>query len=131
MQRVHRSTPALLLPLACLFFAGCTRTTTPAPPAEPPAPPSLLGADALIPSPRLIVGRIVALDPARRFAFVELSTDAPGAALVEGSELITRTFDLQETGRLRSSRQVRGRTLGTNIVSGQPAPNDEVVWLAP
>jgi len=87
--------------------------------------------NALIPSPRLIVGRIVGLDLARRFAFVELSTDAPIAALAEGRELITRTLGLQETARLRVSRQLRGRTLGTTIVSGQPAPDDEVVWLAP
>jgi hypothetical protein len=91
----------------------------------------MLGADALIPSPRLIVGRIVGLDLARRFAFVELSADAPATALAEGNEWITRTLDLRETGRVRVSRQVRGRTVGTTIVSGQPASNDEVVWLAP
>lgn len=131
MRRISRSAPALHLLLAGILVAGCTRSTTPAPKAEPPPPPSLLGADALVPSPRLIIGRIVALDPARSFAFVELSMDAPIAALAEGSELITRTLGLKETGRLHVSRQVRGRTLGTTIVSGQPGPGDEVVWLAP
>jgi hypothetical protein len=90
-----------------------------------------LGADALVPSSRLIVGRIVGLDLDRRFAFVELAADAPTPALAEGNEWITRTLDLRETGRVRVSRQVRGRTVGTTIVAGQPAPNDEVVWLAP
>jgi len=36
-----------------------------------------------------------------------------------------------ETARLRASRYLRGRTLGTKILTGQPAPGDEVVWLAP
>lgn len=116
--------------LGTALLASCAHRPAPAP--NPPSePPSLLGADALVPSPRLIVGRIVAVDPARRFAFVELTSDAPMAALAEGSDLIARTLELQDTGRLRASRQLRGRTLGTNIVSGQPSPNDEVVWLAP
>lgn len=129
MRCVSRLYPALLLSAAALP-AGCTRS--PAPAAKPPAEPApLLGADALLPSSRLIVGRVIAVDPDRRFAFVELNADAPPAALADGGELITRTLALQETGRLRVSRQQRGRTLGTNVLSGQPAPNDEVVWLAP
>jgi hypothetical protein len=38
---------------------------------------------------------------------------------------------LRETGRVRASRYVRGRTLGTTLVAGQPSLGDEVVWLAP
>ncbi len=85
----------------------------------------------LAPSPRLIVGRILAVEPADGFAYVELATDAPVNALADGNELIARTLDLRETGRLRASRYVRGRTLGTKIIAGQPSPGDEVVWLAP
>jgi hypothetical protein len=130
MRCVSRLSPALLLLGAAILPAGCTRS--PAPTGKPePEPASVLGANALLPSPRLIVGRIIAIDPDRRFAFVELNTDAPPAALVENGELITRTLALQETGRLRVSRQQRGRTLGTIVLAGQPAPNDEVVWLAP
>ena len=119
--------------LSAVLLASCTRNTTPGPPKvePPPSAPALLGADALVPSSRLIVGRIVGLDLDRRFAFVELAADAPTPALAEGNEWITRTLDLRETGRVRVSRQVRGRTVGTTIVAGQPAPNDEVVWLAP
>lgn len=91
----------------------------------------VLGADALVPSSRLIVGRIIAVDPARGFAFVELVTDAPGAALIAGTQLIARTLDLRPTGKIEVSRYVRGRTLGTKVVGGQPSPGDEVVWLAP
>ena len=130
MRCAFRFHPALLLLGAAIWTASCARS--PAPAAKPePAPAPVLGADALLPSPRLIVGRIIAVDPDRRFAFVELNADAPPAALAEGGELITRTLALQETGRLRVSRQQRGRTLGTNVLAGQPAPNDEVVWLAP
>lgn len=130
MRCVFRLSPALLLLGAATLPAGCARG--PAPAAKPePEPTSLLGANALLPSSRLIVGRIIAVDPDRRFAFVELNADAPPAALAEGGELITRTLALQESGRLRVSRQQRGRTLGTIVLAGQPAPNDEVVWLAP
>jgi hypothetical protein len=116
-------TARLLLPLAVIsFFAGCRHAV----PSLPPLP-----ADALAPSPRLIIGRIIAVDLAQKFAFVELASDSPAAALTDGTELIARTLELRETARLRASRYVRGRTLGTRIIGGQPSPGDEVVWLAP
>ena len=71
------------------------------------------------------------LDLAQGFAFVDLTPDAPAAALGEGTELVARTLEFRETGRLRASRYVRGRTLGAKILSGQPAKGDEVVWQAP
>ncbi len=104
-----------------LFLGGCRHA--------PPAP--ILATDALLPSPRLIIGRIIAVDAARSLAWVELATDAPSAALADGTELIVRTLELRETGRLRASAYVRGRTLGTKITGGQPSSGDEVVWLAP
>jgi hypothetical protein len=115
-----------LVVLAVLFFAGCQQASPPAAEAFPPSK----GA-ALVPSPRLLVGRVVAVDAAQGFAFVDLATDAPSAALAEGAALIARTLEFRETARLRSSRYVRGQTLGTRILSGQPSPGDEVVWLAP
>lgn len=87
--------------------------------------------EALAPSPRLIVGRVVAVDPARGYAFVEISADAPPTASAEGSELVVRTADLKETARLRASRELRVRTLGTHILSGTPNIGEEVVWVAP
>jgi hypothetical protein len=124
-----RLAASVLTPLAAmLFLVGCHRATPrPAPPAASP----VLAADALLPSPRLIVGRIVAVDPARAFAFVDLAADAPVNAVGAGAELMTRTADLRETARLLASRHLRGRTLGTKILSGQPSLGDEVVWLAP
>ncbi len=116
---------------AILFFSGCRTRPAPVPPAAvaPAAVPDLSG--RLAPSPRLIVGRIFALDPAQGFAFVDLGADAPAAALVNGTELIVRTLDLRETGRLVASSHLRGRTLGTRIAAGAPQVGDEVVWLAP
>lgn len=87
--------------------------------------------EPLAPSPRLIVGRILSVDSGRQFAFVELGSDAPAPQLTDGTELIARSSDLRETARLRASRYLRGRTLGTTVLSGQPTPGDEVVWLAP
>lgn len=121
-----------------LFSAGCrsrpvNSNSAPAKAgATAPAPaPHALPDAALAPSPRLIVGRITAVDLGRGFAFVELAAEAPAIALVADSELIARTLDLHETARLRSSRYLRGRTLGTTVVRGRPQIGDEVVWLAP
>lgn len=87
--------------------------------------------EPLVPSPRLIVGRVVALDWDLRHAIVELGPEAPTEALTPDTELISRDANLRETGKLRASRQLRGRILGTFLVSGSPAVDNEVVWLAP
>jgi hypothetical protein len=124
-------TARLLTLLAVIYFVpGCsTATTTPA--SRSAAAAALLPpTDALTLSPHKIVGRIVAVDTARGFAFVSLTTTTPAAALVEGGELIVRSDDLRETGRVRTSRYTRGRTLGTQIISGQPKLGDEVVFHA-
>ena len=116
--------PRLAAPLAAIcFVVGCAQ----APQKSAP----ILAEGALVPSPRLIVGRVIAIDPARGFVIVELAADAPAAAAAEGAELISRTLELRETARLRATRQHRGRILGTQVVSGQSSPGDEVVWLAP
>lgn len=119
-----KSTALVVAPLAVLLFlGGCN--------SAPKPPASVLGEGVLVPSPRLIVGRVIAIDAARGFAVVELAADAPNAAATEGAELIARTLDLRETARLRATRQLRGRILGTQVAGGQPTPGDEVVWLAP
>ena len=116
---------------ACRHLARPRAASAPGVMAAPAAANPAAAAAPLIPSPRLIVGRILAVDAAQGFAFVELGADVPAAALAEGTELIARTLELKETGRLQASRTVRGRTLGTKIVGGQPSPGDEVAWLAP
>ena len=123
-----RFAATVLAPLAAIcFLAGCHPVS---PASRIPSAP-VLSADALLPSPRLIIGRVVAVDPSHAFAILELASDAPAGAVAEGAELMTRTLGLKETGRLRASRYIRGRALGSKIVDGQPSPGDEVVWLAP
>lgn len=142
-------TATVLLPLAVICFVGGCRTaavTRPPTAASPSVPepgprtplasapssqPFTLSADALLPSPRLIVGRVVAVEPERGFVFVALAPDAPAAALEPDSVLLVRTVDLKETARVRVSPYLRSRTLGTRIVSGQASSGDEVVWQAP
>ncbi len=121
---------ARLFPLLAVisFLSGCANPAAKAPGAKSPA---VLADGALLPSPRLIIGRVIAVDRAQGFAILEVAVDAPADALTDGAELLTRTLDLRETARLRASRYLRGRTFGTKIIAGQPALGDEVVWLAP
>lgn len=99
-------------------------------PSSPPAASATL-TRTLAPSPFLIVGRILAVDPPRGLVFIEAGWESPAAAREEGTELLARTADFRETGRLRVSRYSRGRTIGATVVAGQPSPGDEVVWNAP
>lgn len=115
------------LPGLVLLVAGCI-----APPGQPaPPPPAAAPAEPLAPSPRLVVGRVLALDAARGYAFVEMVSDAPRAALAPGTLLVARGPDLTPTATLRTSAHLRGRTLGTRVATGAPRPGDEVVWEAP
>jgi hypothetical protein len=80
----------------------------------------------------LLVGRVRSVDRNQRTAIVDLQGEAPPAALVDGAELLARDFNtLAQTGLLKTSRNIRGVPLAVHIVSGQPSPGDEVVWLAP
>lgn len=117
-----------LTSLAVIFFAGCQHR----PPAGTPDA-SLAGGtrEPMAPSPRLIIGRVIAVDQERSFAFVELTRDAPAEAIVADTELSARTPELKGTALLQASRHRRGRTLGATITSGKPSAGDEVVWLAP
>lgn len=121
---------SLLLPLVVLFWAGCANVRLGTRPVAP-APQAGATMRAIAPSPRLVVGRVLAIDARQQFAFIDIGSDAPPAALQDGAELVSRTMELRETAQLRASRYVRGRTLGATVISGQPSPGDEVVWLAP
>jgi hypothetical protein len=112
------------LPGLVLLAAGCV-----APPAPPPS--AAAPAEPLAPSPRLLVGRVLEVDAARGFAFIELAPDAPRPALAPGSLLLVRRPDLTPSGTLRTSAYLRGRTLGSRVAAGTPRPGDEVVWAAP
>ena len=43
-------------------------------------------------------------------------------------ELLARNDELRVTANLRASRQLRGRTLGVQIIAGLPAVGDEVTF---
>jgi hypothetical protein len=135
MKRGRRLRPELAaLAVTMCVWAGCAAgrpSSTIRTAATSQSTPTSIGATVPEPSPRLIIGRVIAVDATQGFAFVELVPDAPRAATVAETELISRTLELRETARLSASRQLRGRTLGTIILSGKPAPGDEVVWLAP
>src|SRR5688500_8365077 len=126
-KKPHLNLAAILVAAVVISTSGCQSVFKEA----EAGPPPVLAAGALLPSPRLVVGRVLAVDPGHGFAFVELAPDAPAAALNAGTELSVRTLELRDTARIEVSRYLRGRTLGTKIVEGQPAPGDEVVWLAP
>ena len=115
---------SVLVTLAVFFTAGCAGPAQPAP-ASPVAPSA--AAPALGPSHFVIIGRVLAVEKERGFAFVDLTGRVPSSAVVADTRLITRRLDLTETGELAASSYARGHTLGARIVSGQPAPGDEVV----
>jgi hypothetical protein len=119
--------------LAAMLAAlpACQHRTAITPAAREASTPPSSDSEPLLPSPRLIVGRVLAVDAERHFAFVDIAEQAPLLALVDGTDLTARTLQLRETAQLRASSYLRGRTLGTRIVSGQPSPGDEVVWRVP
>ncbi len=125
-----KNTAAASSLLAVFWCNACQQVTLPPSPGTPP-PPAVAGSELLTPSPRLIVGRVIAVDGERGFATVELLRDAPAACAIPETELYARTSQLQATAVLQSSRYLRGRTLGTTILSGRPSAGDEVVWQAP
>lgn len=128
-------TARLLLLLAVIFLAtGCTSITRPV--SAPSAGSNDASAAAPTPaalaaSPRKLVGRVLAIDLPRGFAFVTLTTEPPLPALNLGAELTARTDDLRETARMKTARSTRGRILAVQIISGQPTAGDEVVVVAP
>lgn len=130
---------ARLLTLLAVFscLTACAHRVAPVPAPTPatslntPTRATSPSPDALQTSPRKRVGRVLALDATRGFAFVAIAPEAPSAALLEGAELLVRTDDLRETARLRVSPYARSRTLGTQIISGRPSPGDEVVYPSP
>lgn len=119
---------ATLLSLAAFFFgcagAGC-RTATNTGAAKAPAPAS---AKPTYTAPaHALVGHVLAVDRDRGFVIVALADDPPAVALRPGVELLVRRRDLQFVARLSVNRYLRGDTLGTRLVDGKPAVDDEVV----
>lgn len=122
---------SLLMLLAMMFAAGCRSAAPTAANPAPGVPADPLPAGALMPSRNLRVGNVLAVDGSRGIAIIELCSESPSTALLDGAPLLTRSLALRETARLTASRFLQGRTLGARIESGQPEPGDEVVFPAP
>ena len=112
--------------LAALVLAVLGGCVSPGEPGQ--ASRSRAGRVNVAPAPHPVIGRIVAIDPELRLAFVEVAPETPAKAVERGATLTARTDALVETARLEATGHRRSRTLGTRIVSGQPKPGDEVVW---
>jgi hypothetical protein len=82
----------------------------------------------LEPSPSLIVGRIIALDAQRGSVLIEIGPYNVLPADFAARRLISRNEALSPTATLQSSAYLRGRILGTRLLSGHPDVGDEVVW---
>lgn len=76
-----------------------------------------------------VVGRVIAVDQRTLSVIVQLGPYVELPFDYGTRALIARRDDLQPTARLQSSPYLRGRTLGTRLVAGQPRVGDEVVFL--
>jgi len=126
---------ALIPALCCLLLAGCiTRKPKPAADAggvEEPAQSAQPAQPArTVPGPVQVVGRVTAVDLRTLAVVVEIAPYAVIPPAFGSRILISRKDDLQPTARLKASPYLRGRTLGTRLLAGQPQVGDEVV-LAP
>ena len=113
---------ACLLALACLLLAGCATLRRKSSEGGASAK-----ANAVVPGPSLVVGRIIAFDAKSGSVIVEVGPYAVLAPDFATRILLARTDDLRPTARLQSSVYLRGRTLGTRLLDGSPQVGDEVV----
>ena len=125
--------PSLILSVALstVLVAGCaTRGSKSSPGGNAP---SKLDASAdaprTVPGPVQVLGRVIAVDMRTLSVIIDLApyVSLPGDFATR--QLISRRDDLQPTARLQSSPYLRGRTLGTRLLAGQPQVGDEVVFL--
>ena len=114
---------ACLLALACLLLAGCATLGR-----KPSAGGASAKANAVVPSPSLVVGRIIAVDTKSGSVIVEVGAYAVLPPDFAPRILLARTDDLRPTAHLQSSVYLRGRTLGTRLLDGSPQVGDEVVF---
>lgn len=132
-----KKTACVLLPCAVFLLGGAchrissvnTRTAPRLTADEAAIPTSSPVVASILTSPRRLVGRVIAVDSIRGFAFVELNSSAP--SFTPDEEFIARTDNLRETARLRATRHLRGRTIGFRMLDNIPGIGDEVVTTAP
>lgn len=124
---------ASFLALCSLLLAGCaTRTPKSSAPGgggEKVKPEAKAEIGRTVPGPVQVVGRVIAVDQRTLSVIVQLGPYVELPFDYGTRPLIARRDDLQPTARLQSSPYLRGRTLGTRLVAGQPQVGDEVVFL--
>ncbi len=121
---------ALIPALCCLLLAGCaTRASKPASDSAGLGTPEQSGQPArTVPGPVQVVGRVIAVDFRTLTVIIETARYAIVPPDFSGRVLIARKDDLRPTARLQASPYLRGRTLGTRLLAGQPQIGDEVVF---
>jgi hypothetical protein len=121
------------LALCALLLAGCTTRGPKSPAAGDDAKKEKVTAKAetgrTVPGPVQVLGRVIAVDQRTLSVIVQLGPYVELPFDFATLALISRRDDLQPTARLQSSSYLRGRTLGTRLIAGQPQIGDEVVFL--
>jgi hypothetical protein len=122
---------AFPLALCCLLLAGCATRGSKSSPGggDSSKPDASADATRTVPGPVQVLGRVIAVDLRTLSVIIDLApyVSLPGDFATR--QLISRRDDLQPTARLQSSPYLRGRTLGTRLLAGQPQVGDEVVFL--
>ena len=116
---MHR---AFLLALVCLLPAGCATSG-----GHKASAAATAKADALTPSPFVVVGHVLAFDASTGNVIIDVAPYAVLPLGFDGLTLLARTDDLQPTAKLQASAYLRGHTLGARLLAGLPAIGDEVV----
>jgi hypothetical protein len=121
------------LALCALLLAGCStrgpKSSAPGESVEKGKPDTKTDTGRTVPGPVQVVGRVIAVDQRTLSVIVQLGPYVELPFDFTTRQLIARRDDLQPTARLQSSPYLRGRTLGTRLIAGQPQVGDEVVFL--
>lgn len=126
---------ASTLALCSLLIAGCATRGSKSSTAggdgekDKPTATSAAATGPVTPGPVQVLGRVIAVDQRTLSVIVDLAPYVVLPSDFATRQLIARRDDLQPTARLQSSAYLRGRTLGTRLIAGQPQVGDEVVFL--
>ena len=121
---------AFTLALCCLLFAGCATRGSKSSKggSDSPKPDASADAARTVTSPVQVVGRVIVVDMRTLSVIIDLAPYVILPSDFATRQLVSRRDDLQPTARLQSSPYLRGRTLGTRLIAGQPQVGDEVVF---
>jgi hypothetical protein len=120
---------AFTLALCSVLLGGCaTRGGKPAADGAESKGADSAKESRTVPGPVQVVGRIIAVDSRSLSVIVELAPYAVMPPSYNGSILIARLDDLRPVARLQASAYIRGRTLGTRLLAGNPQVGNEVVF---